>query len=178
MPDYLKVEDLPVCPTEVNGRCKIHVDNIRPTQRNIGYTHMERRAKKLNKLFDVNGISPIDDIRKLKTTEFIVGPGNDVFINDRHHFSNALIRSNVPHKQKFVVGKVVANYSSKSEYTFWRMMKLNNWALLLDADFKPIHYETLPKHLLEMNDNPYRSPASRFLKSVNTKACELPFLIN
>lgn len=178
LPIQLRVNDLPICPAHTNGWCKMHVDNVHPTQAQVGMDHMKKRAKKLTQ-----GIGKVREgelthflyQQRRKTTQFILGPGDNIYINDRHHFSSAMMNADIPYERKFVVGRIVQDWSDLSPDEFWNSMVKNKWAYLKDVDGKPIHYSALPSRLQDLVDDPLRSFVPELFDSFVVTKLGVPF---
>lgn len=164
LPEHLDFDELPICPKNIETWCKVHVDNVRPTQRNVGFYHMGFRVKEINKMVKKKEKKDIKELQRKKTTQFILGPNEGIFINDRHHYSSALHHSNLKNDQKFVAGQIVQDWSDKKPEKFWTMMVDKNWAFLKDKNFNPIDYTEIPTSLDDLNDNPYRSLVSQVFR--------------
>ncbi len=175
LPEEIALSKLPSCPKTVNLWCKVKVENISPTQPFLGAFHAQNKIEKLNRWIKAGKRKKILKLLRKKTTGFILGPNSKFYINDRHHHGLSILKSNLADEEKYLVGKLIADYSFKSENDFWKIMVQENWAFLKDQNFKDLHYEELPSDLSKMEDFPLRSMVSILLDEKGYSKKGIPF---
>ena len=83
------------------------------------------------------------------------GPYERYYIVDHHHLGLALLREEV----RSVKLLVLADFASLDEATFWRMMEHHQWVHPYDARGTRQTYDAIPRRIVSMVDDPYRSLA-------------------
>jgi hypothetical protein len=141
--------------------------NLRPTQTSVGMIEVAKKKKKLEKF----STEERRQFLKARTVPVIVGPGNQLFVIDRHHLSRALLESG--HRHLYV--EVKTDWSQMSEAEFWKNMEDNGYAYLYDPNGKPILPSQLPSDLMELKDDPFRSLAYFARKAGAFAKSSIPF---
>ncbi len=133
------------------SRCRVPIEQLRPTQFCVGYWEIDRRAE------SIVHKSP----RKLNAyleehlAEIVIGPGGLPYLIDGHHISLILLKT---HLSDTVEAKVRANWRDLQRGEFWERMKQHGWLYLYDNQgHGPLDPAKLPKKVTEMTDDPYRS---------------------
>lgn len=175
LPKEITLSKLPHCPKHINFWCKVKAEEISPTQPFLGVFHAQKKIDKLDRWIRDGKRKKIIKLLRKKTTGFILGPKSKFYINDRHHHGLSILKSKLANKEKYLVGKLIADYSFKSEQEFWNIMKKQSWAFLKDQNFKELHYEDLPSKLLKMEDFPLRSMVSILLDEKGYGKKGIPF---
>ena len=125
--------------------------NLLPTQLLVGRASVRLKAKKLGEK------TPEARMEYLRThpVPVVVGPGGRYYLIDHHHMSLALIESG--HKKLFI--QIVADWSDLKSSEFWSRMESSGYTYLYDAAGKKVRPQDLPKSVLGLKDDPYRSLA-------------------
>jgi len=129
---------------------------LRPTQMTLGMREVAIKkkawqtsdAKRLDKLF-ASHMAPV-----------IVGPGQQNYLIDHHHLARALHEAGA--KSLFVT--IVADFHKLDESIFWNMMDYHGWTHPFDAKGRRRDYADLPRTILQMEDDPFRSLAGELRK--------------
>ena len=124
---------------------------LRPTQMTVGMREVvmkqkawrERDPKDLEKYLGSHMV-PV-----------ILGPEREKYLIDHHHLTLALHEAGV--SSVFVT--IVADLHKLGSEIFWNMMDYHGWTHPFDAKGRRRDYAELPKTILEMQDDPYRSLA-------------------
>lgn len=86
----------------------------------------------------------------------VIGPKNKHYIIDHHHLGMALLLEGVDCVQLMVV----TDFSTLTKDEFWTVMEHRQWVHPYDARGRRQPYSMLPKSLVKLADDPYRSLAA------------------
>ncbi|WP_108648293.1 ParB-like protein [Polynucleobacter rarus] len=130
---------------------KIALDEIKPTQATVGYQEVIAKRKEWADLTEKKRAGLID------THWFpsIIGPNKQYYIVDHHHLGLALHQEG----QQTVLLTVLKDLSWLDLEIFWKVMEFSQWVHPYDAKGNRLDYQSLPKHVSELKDDPYRSLA-------------------
>ncbi len=138
---------------------EIDLQTTRPTQGGIGLRQVEKKQKKLERFeSDEEREAYLGD----RPIPVVKGPGGLVYILDRHHLALALLKIGTTKTRAYVV----KDWSAiESEQEFVALMTAKNWFHCFDGEGAPVPGPAwLPKTLLELPDDPFRSLASTVRK--------------
>jgi hypothetical protein len=130
---------------------EIAIDRLRPTQASHGRIEVEKKTR------DFAGLSGRELQMAIaeKPIPVVLGPGGDAFAIDHHHVAAALWAAGI--KKAPVV--LVADLSSLDESQFWLTLENRSWSWPYDAQGRRIAFGAMPRHVYELEDDPYRSLA-------------------
>lgn len=131
----------------------IAVKALRPTQIAVGKLLVKvkrrglvERERKPQELVDFILANPI---------RVILGPLERHYIVDHHHLGLALLKEGF----KTAPVEVLADFSKLSVPEFWKAMEGRKWIHPFDGKGKERKISDIPKKLVDMEDDPYRSLA-------------------
>jgi hypothetical protein len=101
----------------------------------------------------------------------VVGPRRERYVIDHHHLVRALHDEGI----RSVFVSVVADLHKLDTATFWRMMSNRGWTHPFDNKGRRCDYSQLPKTVLEMQDDPYRSLAGELRNNGGFAKDSTPF---
>ena len=133
---------------------KLHecdVADLRPTQITVGMFEVEDKRKMLAAL----GHHARRNYLEAHAIPAVRGLKNKLYITDHHHLGRALFDDRFD--SAFFL--VEADLSALDEVSFWQHMHLQRWAHPIDAAGKRHDYASIPHHLEDLLDDPYRSLA-------------------
>jgi hypothetical protein len=90
-----------------------------------------------------------------KPIPIVLGPGGEAFAIDHHHVAAALWAAGI----KMVPVVLVADLSSLDDAPFWLTLENRSWTWPYDARGRRIVFGAMPRHVYELEDDPYRSLA-------------------
>lgn len=147
---------------------QLRLARLRPTQFTVGYAEVTVKAqdwarlpKKRRKLEIASHVFPA-----------VLGPGHDYFITDHHHLGIALIEEGV----KDVAVAVLDDLSWLEIPVFWRTMEFRAWTHPYDRRGRRCDYTQMPKRLLDLQDDPYRSLAGLVRRAGGYAKDQAPFV--
>jgi len=129
----------------------IKIADLRPTQITVGMREVDAkrkgwREKKGKKSGEFLGKHMIPAI---------LGPNDRHYVIDHHHLARALHEEGV----KDVLVTVVANLSMVDRDTFWTVLDNRNWMHPFDDNGHRRGYKDIPKSVIDLIDDPFRSLA-------------------
>jgi hypothetical protein len=145
---------------QVGGMYKIRLDDLAPTQFAVGRAEMLVRSARMKKkygqdpqkLSDYLHVRPVPVVRRKKK----------FYLVDHHHLARALYEAMQPQQagELCIPVKLLCDASSLHEIYFWKTMHAANWIYLFDHEGGgPKPPQTLPKHIKDLEFDPFRSLA-------------------
>jgi hypothetical protein len=129
----------------------VPLSELRPTQITVGMREVEMRrkhwraTKKIkDDAFFVSHMIPV-----------VLGPKDRRYVIDHHHLARGLIDEGV----KEVFTTVVANLSHLAQDAFWVVLDNRGWMHPFDGKGRRRTYDDIPKSVLGLVDDPFRSLA-------------------
>jgi hypothetical protein len=101
----------------------------------------------------------------------ILGPKDRHYIIDHHHLARALHDEGV----KDVAVTVVANLGKLDGDAFWTVMDNRNWMHPFDDQGRRRQYEAIPKSVIDLVDDPFRSLAGELRRAGGFAKDTTPF---
>jgi hypothetical protein len=128
---------------------EVNILDLRPTQSGLGMEEVKYKVEKIKKM------SPkeFSQYKKSKIVPVILGPKKELYLIDHHHFAYSLHLSG--HKHVYI--KILADFSNLSLKEFWKKMITKKWVWLESPEGKKIKPNQLPKSLLNLKNDFYRS---------------------
>jgi hypothetical protein len=124
---------------------------LRPTQITLGMAEVALKRKSWKE----ENPERLTDFLGSHMVPVILGPGGERFLIDHHHLARALHEEGVD--SVFVA--IVADFHRLDAIAFWNMMDFHGWTHPFDGKGRRRDYADLPRTVLEMEDDPYRSLA-------------------
>ena len=147
---------------------KIDILELRPTQFVLGMKEIEYKVKKITAMNAKELQAYCDD----HIIPVVIGPGNQNFLIDHHHFARACWETKV----KVYSIKIIKDLSDLHEKEFWNMMIKKGWTYLHDQFGMGPHLPSaLPMDIRCMADDPYRSLVWAVIDTGGIKKVDVPF---
>ncbi len=129
----------------------VAIKDLRPTQITVGMREVKAkrknwRSRKEDKKADFLGSHLIP---------VIWGPKGDYYVIDHHHLCRALHEEG----QKTIATTVVADLRTLAQDAFWIFLDNRGWMHPFDSKGQRRPYGDLPKSILDLEDDPFRSLA-------------------
>jgi hypothetical protein len=142
--------------------------DLRPTQFVLGMKEIEAKAVHLSKLSPKDLTVYCND----HVIPVVLGPQNQSYLIDHHHFARACWEQRV---EQYSV-KVVKDLSHKNEQDFWNIMIKQGWCYLNDQfGMGPHPPAALPSDVRCLADDPYRSLVYEVIHAGYIKKDKVPF---
>jgi hypothetical protein len=145
----------------------VGITDLRPTQITVGMRevlakrkHWRTTSKKKGGEFLGKHMIPV-----------ILGPKGRNYVIDHHHLARALHDEGV----KDVAVTVIANLSKLDIDAFWTVMDNRSWMHPFDAKGVRRHYSDIPKSVIDLVDDPFRSLAGELRRAGGFAKDTTPF---
>ena len=145
----------------------VAIVDLRPTQITVGMRevmakrkHWRETAKKKGGKFLGKHMIPV-----------ILGPKQRHYVIDHHHLARALHEEGV----KEVAVTVIANLSQLDGDAFWVVMDNRSWMHPFDDKGRRREYKDIPKSVIDMVDDPFRSLAGELRRAGGFAKDTTPF---
>jgi hypothetical protein len=146
----------------------VRLSRLRPTQFTVGYSEVSIKAQEWAGLAKKRRKSEIEH----HVFPAVLGPLREYFIIDHHHLGIALIDEGV----KEVLVAVLDDLSWLDTLVFWRTMEFRSWSHPYDRRGQRCDYREMPRHLTQLQDDPYRSLAGLVRRAGGFAKDEEPFV--
>jgi hypothetical protein len=141
---------------------------LSPTQFVLGMKEIEFKVAKIKSL-SAKALQKYCDEHVIP---LVLGPRNQTFLIDHHHFARACFETNV---DQYSV-KVIKDLRDLDHKSFWNLMIKNNWTYLRDQfGLGPHSPYSLPADIRGLADDPYRSLSWAVLAAGGFKKMDVPF---
>ncbi len=148
---------------------KIAVKDLRPTQANLGFKEVEKKAKKIAKK---KASGELEQYLRLETVPVVLGPGDKKYMIDGHHFLAAAYKQKI----ETVYYEVVDNYSNIVDPSaFWNKMIETKRVYLKDKG-QVIEPKDLPNDITGLTDDLYRTFAAEVRDRGGYSKTDTPFM--
>lgn len=129
----------------------VKIEDLRPTQITVGMREVEAKRKRWREKGEKEELKFLAE-HMMPT---ILGPKRRHYIIDHHHLARALHDEG----RKDVLVTVVADLSRIEMDAFWVFLDNRNWLHPFDAQGRRREYDSIPKSVTGLEDDPYRSLA-------------------
>ena len=129
----------------------VPITELRPTQITVGMREVLAKRKHWREMAEKKGGKFLGK----HVIPVILGPKQRHYVIDHHHLALALHEEGVNE----VAVTVIANLSMLEPDSFWFVMDNHNWMHPFDDAGRRRHYKDLPKSVIGLVDDPYRSLA-------------------
>ncbi|MGH6980585.1 MAG: ParB-like protein [Stellaceae bacterium] len=148
----------------------VAIADLRPTQITVGMREVEAKRKHWRETAKKT---------KKKAGEFlgrhlipvVLGPKDRHYIVDHHHLARALHDEGV----KEVAVTVISNLGALDRDAFWAVMDNRSWMHPYDDQGRRQHHTRIPKSVIEMVDDPFRSLAGELRRQGGFAKDTTPF---
>jgi len=141
--------------------CKLHVDELRPTQFSVGSVAVTCKAQKISEKSKKKLKKYLADEKR--QIPAIVGPDGYFYMTDHHHLSTALYRavsSKWGNKSKVLTIQILDNFTTKDVTwgEFWEAMQEEHRSYNYDNKGTPdMNFALLPVDVSGLLNDPYRT---------------------
>jgi hypothetical protein len=152
--------------SQAGEECHAKISRLRPTQFGLGLVDVEAKRQEL-KGSEKKGWRFL----KENPAQVVVGPEGELYLIDRHHLTRAAWEKGFRHTR----AEIVDNLSHLSKKEFWETMKARGWVHLRSEKGRPRTVAQLPRHVRELQDDPYRSLAWVVRQAGGFEKTQVPF---
>jgi len=141
--------------------------DLRPTQITVGMREVLAKRKRWRE----TGTKKGREFLGKHLIPVILGPKRRYYVVDHHHLARALHDEGV----KDIAVTVVANLGQLDRDAFWTVMDNHNWMHPFDEDGRRRHYDDIPKSVIDLVDDPFRSLAGELRRAGGFAKDTTPF---
>jgi len=145
----------------------VAVVDLRPTQITVGMREVQVKRKRWRETATKKG----EKFLGKHVIPVILGPKLRHYVTDHHHLARALHDEGVEE----VAVTVIANLSRLELDAFWIVMDSRSWMHPFDAKGRRRHYRDIPKSVVELVDDPFRSLAGELRRAGGFAKDTTPF---
>ena len=127
----------------------VAIADLRPTQITVGMREVMAKRKHWREMANTKGGKFLGK----HMIPVILGPKQRHYVIDHHHLARALHDEGV----KDVAVTVIANLSRLDRDVFWTVMDGRSWMHPFDAKGRRRDYQDIPKSVVDLVDDPFRS---------------------
>ena len=145
----------------------VAITDLRPTQITVGMREVMAKRKHWKEIGAKSG----GQFLGTNMIPVILGPKHRHYVIDHHHLARAL------HDEKVrdVAVTVISNLSKLEPDAFWVVMDNRNWMHPFDAAGERRHYKDLPKSVIDLVDDPFRSLAGELRRAAGFAKDTTPY---
>jgi hypothetical protein len=132
----------------------IAINELRPTQITVGLIEVDEKRRHIKELRDHP--HHLEEYVASHAIPAVAGYHGHYFLVDHHHLGRALWDAGIKAARFDLIGDL----SKLEKDAFWKEMDHQHWVHPYDEHGQKQHYETIPHHLKELRDDPYRSLAA------------------
>jgi hypothetical protein len=145
----------------------VAITDLRPTQITVGMREVEAKRAEWRAESDEKAGAFLGR----HMIPVILGPKGRYYIIDHHHLTRALHEEGV----KEVLVTVVADLGALHRESFWFILDCRDWMHPFDAEGRRRSHEDLPKSIVDLIDDPYRSLAGALRRAGGFAKDTTPF---
>lgn len=145
----------------------VPIEDLRPTQMTVGLREVELKRQQWR---DADKRGRVKLLRR-HVLPAVIGPKQRPFIVDHHHFARALLEEDAGRVAVFVVADL--RHLPKRE--FWTYLDNSSWCHAYDARGRRCALRAIPKHLVDLADDPFRSLAGALIRVGGYAKSSKPF---
>jgi hypothetical protein len=129
----------------------IPILSLRPTQMTVGIREVKDKRKRWR---EQDSAKKAESLGK-HMIPVVIGPDKRNYVVDHHHLARALHDEGV----KEVLVTVIGDLTMVDRDAFWGVMDNKKWVYPYDADGERRHFKDIPKSVVDLKDDPFRSLA-------------------
>ncbi len=145
----------------------VAIADLRPTQMTIGFAEVADKRAQWHGRLEKDG----PDFLGSHMIPVVIGPKNVPWMIDHHHLTRALLEEGVEH----VLVSVVARLNHLDQRTFLTFMDSRNWLHPFNANGQRGDYGDIPKTIVKLKDDPYRSLAGAVRRLGGYAKTDVPY---
>jgi hypothetical protein len=134
----------------------IPILSLRPTQMTVGMIEVKEKRKRLREYWK-------EHPSRKKQGEYlgrhmipvVLGPDKRHYVVDHHHLARALHDEGVGN----ILVSVIADLTMVDKDAFWGVLDNHRWVYPYDAKGVRHHFKDIPKSVVDLKDDPFRSLA-------------------
>jgi hypothetical protein len=145
----------------------VSLSDLRPTQMTCGFREVGIKRRQWREADPDQRVK----LLRLHVVPAVIGPKGRYYIVDHHHFTRALLEEKAPSVAVYVQADV--SHLPKDE--FWTYLDNSDWCHAYDADGERCALGDIPKHLMDLLDDPFRSLVGELIRAGGCAKSDKPF---
>src|SRR5215470_10713305 len=145
----------------------VPIESLRPTQIAVGMHEVQQKRKELRK----RKPQKIGEFIGRHMIPVILGPKKRHYVIDHHHLALALHKEGL----RDVLVTVVADLSALEPDAFWAVLDHRSWVFPYDATGRRRPFADIPKSVMHLQDDPFRSLAGALRRAGGYAKDSTPF---
>ena len=130
----------------------IPILSLRPTQMTVGMREVKEKRKRWR---EHKSTKKQAELLGRHLIPVVHGPDKRYYVVDHHHLARALHDEGV----KNVLVTIIADLTMVDSDAFWAVLDDHKWVYPYDAKGERRHYREIPKTVVDLKDDPFRSLA-------------------
>jgi hypothetical protein len=135
----------------------VPIADLRPTQMTVGFHEVAIKRRQWREADDEARVG----LLRRHVVPAVVGPKGRLYIVDHHHFTKALLEE----RAKTIAVYIIADLEGLAKKEFWTFLDNSDWCHAYDADGRRCELSDIPRTLLELADDPFRSLVSALIRA-------------
>jgi hypothetical protein len=146
----------------------IPILSLRPTQMTVGMREVKEKRKRWREHKSEKKRAEMIGKHMIPV---VLGPDARYYVVDHHHLARALHDEGV----KDVLVTVIGNLSMVEREAFWGVMDNKRWVYPYDSKGERRHFKDIPKSVVDLKDDPFRSLAGELRRAGGFAKDTTPF---
>jgi hypothetical protein len=146
----------------------IPILSLRPTQMTVGMREVREKRKRFK---DHKSKKKQAELLGKHMIPVVLGPDKRHYVIDHHHLARALHDEGV----KDILVTVVADLTMVERDAFWGVLDNKRWVYPFNAKGERCHFSEIPKTVVELKDDPFRSLSGELRRAGGFSKDTTPF---
>jgi hypothetical protein len=136
----------------------IPILSLRPTQMTVGMREVKEKRKRWR---DHKSKKKRAELLGTHMIPVVLGPDQHYYVVDHHHLARALHDEGV----KDILVTIIGDLSMVDRDAFWGVLDNKRWVYPYDAKGERRHFKEIPKTVVDLKDDPFRSLAGELRRA-------------
>jgi len=145
----------------------VALGDLRPTQITVGYHEVGTKRQEWRSADKDGRVS----LLRSHVIPAVLGPKKRIYIVDHHHFARALLEEGAPYAGVYIIEDL--SHLEKDE--FWIFLDNSDWCHAYDEKGQRRRLSDIPKRLVDLKDDPFRSLVGQLIQIGACAKSEKPF---
>ncbi len=145
----------------------VAIGDLRPTQMTVGMREVQEKQRRWSQLPPEGR----DEFLARHMAPVIIGPKGRYYLTDHHHLARALLEAGC----KNLLVNVIADVAHLDNDAFWVFADNRAWCHPYDASGQRLTFKDIPKTIMGLSDDPYRSLAGALRRAGGYAKENTPF---
>src|SRR5258708_18859090 len=142
--------------------------SLRPTQMTVGMREVKEKRKRWREKGSAKKQAKMLGTHMIPV---VLGPDDRYYVVDHHHLARALHEEGV----KDILVTVIGDLTMVDRDAFWGVMDNKRWVYPYDAKGERRHFKDIPKTVVDLKDDPFRSLAGELRRAGGFAKNTTPF---